>query len=276
MDYRKHIQRVIAYIEENLTTDMDNVSLAAIAGYSEYHFLRLFKEAVKLTPMDYIRKRRLTEIVKQMMKSNRSASDIAFEYGFNSKENFTRAFKAEHKILPTEFRTSKNSLKLYERIVFDEPAWRIEPQIIALPSFELVTYQSDESRPPSFWNKYNAKKWSLKLSGGEVVEDFGVSSWNDERNHLDYFIGIPKEQAHGDLSGTITLNIAGGLYALFETPVATHFDFVSTIHQTWDYIYDVWLPASGYSKADGYEFESYMEDSRTFSEKIYIPIREKG
>lgn len=276
MDYRKHIQRVIAYIEENLTTDMDNVSLAAIAGYSEYHFLRLFKEAVKLTPMDYIRKRRLTEIVKQMMKSNRSASDIAFEYGFNSKENFTRAFKAEHKILPTEFRTSKNSLKLYERIVFDEPAWRIEPQIITLPSFELVTYQSDESRPPSFWNKYNAKKWSLKLSGGEVVEDFGVSSWNDERNHLDYFIGIPKEQAHGDLSGTITLNIAGGLYALFETPVATHFDFVSTIHQTWDYIYDVWLPASGYSKADGYEFESYMEDSRTFSEKIYIPIREKG
>lgn len=276
MDYRKHIQRVIAYIEENLTTDMDNVSLAAIAGYSEYHFLRLFKEAVKLTPMDYIRKRRLTEIVKQMMKSNRSASDIAFEYGFNSKENFTCAFKAEHKILPTEFRTSKNSLKLYERIVFDEPAWRIEPQIITLPSFELVTYQSDESRPPSFWNKYNAKKWSLKLSGGEVVEDFGVSSWNDERNHLDYFIGIPKEQAHGDLSGTITLNIAGGLYALFETPVATHFDFVSTIHQTWDYIYDVWLPASGYSKADGYEFESYMEDSRTFSEKIYIPIREKG
>ena len=68
MDYRKHIQRVIAYIEENLTTDMDNVSLAAIAGYSEYHFLRLFKEVVKLTPMDYIRKRRLTEIVKQMVK----------------------------------------------------------------------------------------------------------------------------------------------------------------------------------------------------------------
>ena len=276
MDYRKHIQRVIAYIEENLTTDMDNVSLAAIAGYSEYHFLRLFKEVVKLTPMDYIRKRRLTEIVKQMMKSTRSASDIAFEYGFNSKENFTRAFKAEHKILPTEFRTSKNSLKLYERIVFDEPAWRLEPQIITLPSFELVTYQSDESRPPSFWNKYNAKKWSLKLSGGEVVEDFGVSSWNSERNYLDYFIGIPKDKAHGDLSGTITLNITGGLYAMFETPAATHFDFVSTIHQTWDYIYDVWLPASGYCKADGYEFESYMEDSRTFSEKIYIPIREKG
>lgn len=276
MDYRQHIQRVIAYIEENLTADMDNVSLAAIAGYSEYHFLRLFKEVVKMTPMDYIRKRRLTEIVKQMMNSNRSASDIAFEYGFNSKENFTRAFKSEHKILPTEFRTTKNSLKLYERIRFEENEWRLEPRIITLPCFELVTYQSDEGLPPRFWNKYNAKKWSLKLSGGEVVEDFGVSVWNSERNQLDYFIGIQKDKAHGDLSGTITLNITGGLYALFETPAATHFDFVSTIHQTWDYIYDVWLPASSYCKADGYEFESYLEDSRTFSEKIYIPIREKG
>lgn len=36
-------------------------------------------------------------------------------YGFNSKENFMRAFKREHHILPTEYRSAENSLKLYEK-----------------------------------------------------------------------------------------------------------------------------------------------------------------
>lgn len=42
MDYREHIQNVIEYIENNLTTDMDNATLARVAGYSEYHCFRVW------------------------------------------------------------------------------------------------------------------------------------------------------------------------------------------------------------------------------------------
>ncbi len=272
MDYQEHIQRAIKYIEENLTSDIDNTTLAQIAGYSEYHFLRIFKETVKLTPADYVRKRRLTESAYEMMNSSRTIADIAFSYGFNSKENFTRAFKAEHKILPTEFRLSKNSLKLYQPVTFEVPALKLEPELIVLNPFQLVVYKCDESFPPCFWNKYNAKKWSAKLSGGRATEDFGVGIWNHGENKLDYYIGIPKEKARGDLSGTETLQIAGGLYALFETPPATHFDFVNTIHRTWSYINQVWLLESGYERTGGAELESYLEESRIFTEKIYVPI----
>ena len=109
--YQECIQRVIDYIEENLQCNLSNTELAGIAGYSEYHFLRIFRDIVHLTPADYIRKRRITEIVRCMEKEGRPISDIAFEYGFNSKENFVRAFKAEHHILPTEYKAWKNSLK---------------------------------------------------------------------------------------------------------------------------------------------------------------------
>ena len=115
--YQKCIQKVIDYIEDNLRYNLNNEELAGIAGYSEYHFLRIFRNIVHLTPADYIRKRRITEIVRCMEKVERSISDIAFEYGFNSKENFVRAFKTEHHILPTEYKAWKNSLKLYERLV---------------------------------------------------------------------------------------------------------------------------------------------------------------
>ncbi len=91
IDYQEHIQNAINYIEEHLTDEISNAKLAQIAGYSE----------------------------------KRPVSEIAFEYGFNSKENFTRAFKAEHHILPTEFKTARNSLKPYDRITFDQSSFRV-------------------------------------------------------------------------------------------------------------------------------------------------------
>lgn len=272
IDYREHIQKALDYIEENLKQDINNADLARIAGYSEYHFLRVFKEAVHLTPADYIRKRRLSEIARRMETETQPISNLAFEYGFNSKENFIRAFKSEHHILPTDFKAAQNSLKLYDRMTFEMPAFRPEVKVITLEPFRLVTYKSDEDFPPHFWNKYNSKQWSKKLSGGKVVEDYGVSLWNHTVHKVTYYIGIREADARGDLTNTETLDIAGGLYAVFDTPPSTHFDFVNTIHRTWDYIIDVWLPENGYRRAGGFELESYVEESRLFSERIYIPI----
>lgn len=274
MDYKSHIMRAIDYIEENLKNEIALNDCARVSGYSDYHFIRVFKEATGLTPVDYIRKRRLTEIIKNM-QPDVPFSETAFEYGFNSKENFTRAFATEHHILPTEYKSALNSLKLYKSICFETEPFGVTPTITQLEPFVLTVYKSDEPFPPNFWNKYNGRKWSKKLSGGSVCEDYGVSIWNNKENRLDYFIGIRKEYAHCDPTGTMELSIDGGLYAVFATPKTSHYDFVNTIHRTWNYINCVWLPDNGYGKTGGYEFETYTEESRSFSENIYIPIKER-
>lgn len=273
MEYKSHIMRAIKYIEENIKNEISLSNCARVSGYSNYHFIRVFKEATGLTPADYIRKRRLTEIIKHI-RPDIPISQIAFEYGFNSKENFTRAFIAEHHILPTEYKSALNSLKLYEEVTFEAEPFLVKPTIMQLEPFVLVVYESDETYQPNFWNKYNSGKWSKKLSGGAVCEDYGVCSLNAAAKKMDYYIGIRKENALGDLTGTTELSINGGLYAVFATPKTSHYDFVNTIHRTWSYINCVWLPDSGYKKIGEYEFESYIEESRTFSEKIYIKIIE--
>lgn len=273
MEYKSHIMRAIKYIEENIKNEISLSNCARVSGYSNYHFIRVFKEATGLTPADYIRKRRLTEIIKHI-RPDIPISQIAFEYGFNSKENFTRAFIAEHHILPTEYKSALNSLKLYEEVTFEAEPFLVKPTIMQLEPFVLVVYESDETYQPNFWNKYNSGKWSKKLSGGAVCEDYGVCSLNAAAKKMDYYIGIRKENALGDLTGTTELSINGGLYAVFATPKTSHYDFVNTIHRTWSYINCVWLPNSGYKKIGEYEFESYIEESRTFSEKIYIKIIE--
>ncbi len=275
MVYKEHIAKAVEYIEENLKNEIDLYACAKACGYSQYHFLRVFKELTGFTPADYIRKRRISEIAKLICENEEYISEIAFAYGFNSKENFIRAFKAEHNILPKEYKLSRNSLKFYEPLNFDVTPFRIEPKIIFVKSFSLTVYESDENYPPNFWNKYNAKKLSLRLSGGRICKDFGVSSWNKEKNRLDYYIGVRTNEAKGDLSDTQKIYINSGQYAVFQTPQSSHAGFVNNIHRTWDYIYKIWLPNSEYELTGSYEFESYIEQSRAFSEKIFIPIRGK-
>ena len=275
MDYLVHMKKAIDYIEDNLQNDIDLASCAKSCGYSQYHFLRLFKYATGITPADYIRKRRIAESAKQIAENDAYLSELAFRYGFNSKENFSRAFKAEHHILPSEYRLAKNSLKLYDKVAFEDTGFSVRPEFLTLADFELIVYKSDEAYAPNFWNKYNAKGYSKILSGGREVCDYGVCIWNNETERLDYYVGIKKDEAAGNLQCTDTLEIQGGLYARFSTPPARHCDFVNTIHRTWDYIFKEWLPQSDYAFTGGYQFECYVESSRVYSEDIYIPVRER-
>ena len=268
-----HIEQALNFVEKNLKAEFNLSDLAKVAGYSEYHFLRVFKQVTHLTPADYIRKRRLSEIAREIENSNRPISDIAFEHGFNSKENFTRAFKNEHNCLPSEYKLVGNSLKLFGRLKFDVVPFEITPKITTLEGFSLTVFPNQEKSIPAFWNMYNCKKLSLRLSSGKVVPDYGVSYWNNEKMWLEYFIGIKTSHAQTNTSGTLQIEIPSGLYAIFTTPPSSHFDFVNTVHRSWEFINKVWLPKNEFKRIGRYDFETYIETSRVYSEDIYIPIR---
>jgi AraC family transcriptional regulator len=276
MDYLGHIERALAFIENNLTAEFTLGEVARAAGYSQYHFINVFKKVTGLTPAGYIRKRRLSEIARDISEGARSVSDIAFAYGFNSKENFTRAFKAEHHCLPTEYKAAGNSLKLFPRFNVIAKPFELVPRLVGLAGFSLTVFPSDGLYPPRFWNIYNCRKLSLRLSGGRITADYGVSSWNAKEKRLDYYIGIRTDEAAGDTSGAMQMEISGGTYAVFATPPSSHFDFVNTVHRTWQYISEEWRPPSPYYRLEQCEFETYIESSRKFSEDIYIPIKKEG
>ncbi|MBQ2749205.1 MAG: AraC family transcriptional regulator [Clostridia bacterium] len=272
---RAIMEPIITYIEDHLSEELDNRLLASVSGYSESHFIRLFRQTTGLSPADYVRKRRITEIVRTVAHENRPLSDVAFFYGFNSKENFTRAFKSEHGILPTEWKHADCSLRLFEPHCFHTTAPVPQVALCHLAPFTLRAYDFADTYPPSCWNRYNAEGRSSLLSGGRVVTDYGVMTRGSDGKRRSYAIGIRSEHAQGDKQGTISVAIDGGLYAAFETQAADPISFVATIHHTWDWIFESWLPDNGYVRREGFEFESYVESSRLYSERIYIPIRKE-
>ena len=272
---RAIMEPIITYIEDHLSEELDNRLLASVSGYSESHFIRLFRQTTGLSPADYVRKRRITEIVRTVAHENRPLSDVAFFYGFNSKENFTRAFKSEHGILPTEWKHADCSLRLFEPHCFHTTAPVPQVALCHLAPFTLRAYDFADTYPPSCWNRYNAEGRSSLLSGGRVVTDYGVMTRGSDGKRSSYAIGIRSEHAQGDKQGTVSVAIDGGLYAAFETQAADPISFVATIHHTWDWIFESWFPDNGYVRREGFEFESYVESSRLYSERIYIPIRKE-
>ncbi len=103
------MNRIMDYIEMHLEEKLTNGQLAELAGYSEYHFLQLFKAHTGETVMEYICRRRLFRAMDEILAGSRII-DVAFRYGFESHSAFSRAFKREFGCSPSLLRTLRLEL----------------------------------------------------------------------------------------------------------------------------------------------------------------------
>jgi len=85
------MQAILNYIEENLQAAITPEELAARAGYSPWHFYRVFAGAVGLPVGGYIQKRRLNRALEEIARGSRGI-DAALAYGFDTYAGFYKAF----------------------------------------------------------------------------------------------------------------------------------------------------------------------------------------
>lgn len=84
MDYKRDVQKALGYIEKHLQDELTVEMVAKAAGFSKYHFHRVFEKQLGIPIYDYIRKRRLASTAALLLHSNLSIIDIAFLYRFLS------------------------------------------------------------------------------------------------------------------------------------------------------------------------------------------------
>jgi AraC-like DNA-binding protein len=78
--------------------------LAELACLSRFHFLRLFKQAFKVTPHQYQIQCRLKHACELLRDTDRPAFEIAFEVGFESHTSFATIFKRTFGLTPLAYR----------------------------------------------------------------------------------------------------------------------------------------------------------------------------
>lgn len=109
--YQEKFLAVCQYLNQNLSGEITLEMAASYAGFSKFHFSRLFKDFVGVSFSQYMSMQRLHKAKLLLLTTQASITDIAMEAGFNSSSTFNRVFYQSEKMSPTEFRQSHAKLK---------------------------------------------------------------------------------------------------------------------------------------------------------------------
>lgn len=101
---QRTLNRVIAYIEAHLSDELSLTVLAEVGGFNASYLSRIFKQVKGEGLSEFILHRRM-ELAKQLLvKSDGKIQEIAVKTGYLSAHSFTRVFRTELGISPTEYR----------------------------------------------------------------------------------------------------------------------------------------------------------------------------
>ena len=110
--YLTMIQKSIDYIEDNLKSEITAKELSNMAGFSLFHYYRLFQSSVGMPVMQYISRRKLLNALYDMHCGEKMIT-VALLYGFETQAGFYKAFVREFGYTPTELLNISRKRKPY-------------------------------------------------------------------------------------------------------------------------------------------------------------------
>lgn len=272
--YRQRLIRVIDYIYDHLDGDLGVNTLAEIAMMSPYHFHRIYREMTNETVNATVRRLRLQRAAADLIRSEKSLSDIAKTVSYGSLEAFSRAFTKEFGESPSDYRETKKNLTA-KSVEKDQPfiamltmtKKRIDEmftvEMIDMNETHLAGYphQGDYMEIGAVFEKLFVYAGSQGLVN-EDTRSFGI--YYDDPKSID------EDQLRSMACGTLDpdveltgenvperLSIPKGRYAtvLFKGSYAE-------LEKPYSWLFGEWFPNSGYEAGDFPPVEEYLNDPK--------------
>ncbi len=302
-EYLGRINRVMDYVETHLDEGFSLEGLADIAGFSRYHFHRLFTTIVGESLFHFIQRVRLERAAAWLViNPTKSITEIALDSGFSGPAPFSRAFRGAFGVSPSHWRraggqvgkpgktNSKNGKEESENCPYsgsnmNERSTQIKNQgvrVETLPEMTLAyvrhvgPYQGDAELFERLWNKL--MKWAGPRGLTERPEARYLIIYHDapeiteeEKLRLSVCLSVPEDtEVEGDIGRMI---LPSGRYAMARFEV-TPADYGAA----WGWTYGVWLPESGYQPDDRPTFELYPEPTKIgpngeMTVDIVVPVK---
>ena len=105
MEWLTSIRTAIDYMEEHLTDNISAQDVAARVHLSPFFLQRGFSLMTGYGIGEYIRNRRLYQAAVDLKETDDKVIDIAFRYGYETPESFTKAFSRFHGATPSQVRS---------------------------------------------------------------------------------------------------------------------------------------------------------------------------
>lgn len=102
--YNEHLNNVKQYIREHINQLLNWGVLAAVAGFSVPHFHRIFTTHMGENISNYVRRVRLERAGRKLRLGAVDITEVAFAAGYDTHAAFSKAFKQQYGLSPSEFR----------------------------------------------------------------------------------------------------------------------------------------------------------------------------
>jgi AraC family transcriptional regulator len=147
------------------------------------------------------------------------------------------------------------------------------PKFVSLPAFTLVgmkmRVRPQGKVPGELWDEFGPRMGEVQHVAGPDIAYGLTDNMNMGTGEFDYMAGLQVGSAADIPAGMTAHDVPAQTYAVFPCTLPT-------IRATFDHIYAVWLPGSGYARTSGPELELYDEtfDPRDPASvfEVYIPI----
>jgi AraC family transcriptional regulator len=291
--YIQRINAVIGHVRENLHEDLSLEALARVAGFSPFHFHRLFKSITEETVNELVVRLRLERAASLLRSTPRlSVTEAAFACGFKSVSVFSRAFKKQYGLNARQWdrqsplKNSKNGQVLegfprYTRDKLSDFAGQeeFEVHIHSLPEQRLayIRVYDSYSRFSKVSDAYHRLiEWYCRKGGSlENTTLYGMSQDDPDVTPLrlcrfDWCLTVPDDwQAEGDVS-------VQSFPACQVAMIRCIGDFTQE-YNALQYLFRYWLPRSRYQPANLPGMEIYRRQPielgwETFDIDCAIPV----
>lgn len=97
------LRRALAYIEDQPSVRVSLSDLAAAAGLSRFHFSRMFRKYIGMTPALYVERSRIEHAKAMIRLGQLPLAEIAYAVGFADQSHFTRRFRHHEGCTPSDY-----------------------------------------------------------------------------------------------------------------------------------------------------------------------------
>ena len=271
--------KALFVIERNLSRDLTLAEIAKACDVSRFHLAHAFGESAGLSVMEYVRGRRLTEAAYALASGASGILSVALDTGYQSHEAFSRAFKAQFGKTPEEVRKSESieGLVLVDAIRhLESKAMKLEePRVEKLPEQlyaglpELVTYGNTQTIPGQ-WHRFMSGFYNeIENKTAAIPVGIALDSTEDGIN----YVCAAEVMRFGRIpDGLIKVALAPQTYLVFA-----HNGHITTLRETYEAIWNDWLPKSGRTVVEAPILDRHNEtfDTRTGNGgvTIWIPVK---
>lgn len=288
MNWAKELQNAIDYIEEHLTDNVDYNEIAKIVCMSTFYFQRIFTVLCGYTIGDYIRNRRLTLAGAELQKEKSKVIDVAFKYGYESPESFSRAFQKFHNATPSQAKSDGVKLNHFSRLSVNlilkggnVMNYSIEKKdaftVIEKVEKHSIVDETNKNTIPDFWTRSH-NDGTIKTIVDLLYESedvYGICYGNipTDSNTFDYAIGGKCRNDIVAPDGFRFTTIPARTWIIFECIGS----MPDAMQDTWHKICAEFFPTSEYKPTYEMDIEVYPKGdmtSKDYISYIWIPVEE--